>query len=132
MGSNNSGANYWLGLLGAAAGGAIGYFGFWLLYSQGLYAMVLPGAMVGLGCGAASGGKSNVLGAVCAALAVAVSLSAEWTHRPFLADDGLAFFLTHLHQLKGVTMLAITIGAGIAYWLGRGRPGAGGLLNPRG
>ena len=51
-------------MAGAATGGAIGYFAFFLLASQGLYALVLPGALVGLGFGALSRRRSLLDGIV--------------------------------------------------------------------
>ena len=56
-----------LGLAGAVAGGAIGYFVFMWMARQGFYAMILPGALLGLGCGLASRRRSAVLGIACGA-----------------------------------------------------------------
>ena len=65
MNANAKRANWLLGLVGGAGGGVAGYFLYFWLASQGFYAIVLPGAAIGLGCGALSRGKSNALGAVC-------------------------------------------------------------------
>ena len=39
------------GLIGAAVGGAVGYFAFGWLVSQGFYAVALPGVLLGIGLG---------------------------------------------------------------------------------
>ena len=42
-----------LGLGGAVIGGVVGYAGFRFAWSRGFYAMILPGGLLGLGCGGA-------------------------------------------------------------------------------
>ena len=118
---NVKNANWPLGLLGAVGGGAIGYFAFLLLARQGLYAMVLPGALLGLGCGALSGGKSNVLGVVCGLLGLLLGVFTEWRFAPFLADDTLWFFVTHLNDLATIKLVMIGLGGLFAFWFGKGR-----------
>lgn len=113
--------NWPLGLVGAVLGGVAGYFLFFWVLRQGFYALLLPGATVGLGCGVLSRGRSNTLGIVCGLLAVLVGLLADWGFEPFKTDDSLAYFLTHLHQLEPITMIMIVAGAALAYWIGVGR-----------
>ena len=69
-----------LSLIGAAAGGAIGFFAFGWLLRQGYYAMVLPGAMVGIGCGLLSRRDSLVRGILCGLAGLALGLFCEWKH----------------------------------------------------
>jgi hypothetical protein len=109
------------GLAGAVVGGAIGYFAFAFLLKQGLYSLVLPGFLMGMACGWASGRKSQPLGIACAVTALALSLLAEWQCRPFAADPSLGFFITHLHWLRPVTWLMLVLGVVTAYWFGVGR-----------
>jgi hypothetical protein len=116
-------SNYLLAAVGGIAGGALGYFAFFLVARQGLYALVLPGALLGLGCGYLSGLKSNLLGVICAFAALLLGLFTEWQFAPFVADDSLAFFSTHLHHLKTMTLVLIAIGAFFGYWFGKGRAG---------
>ena len=116
-----AGSNWPLGLLGAIGGGVLGYFAFFFLVGQDLYAMVLPGALVGLGCGLLSGGRSTALGVVCAVLAVWLGLFVEWRFAPFKADDSFAYFITHVNKLKTFTLIMIGIGGLLGYWLGQGR-----------
>jgi len=112
-----------LGLTGGVAGGVLGYFLFMVIASQGFYAIVLPGALFGIGCGALSGRRSNGLGIVCAILGLAAGIFAEWRFAPFAADESLSYFLTHFHKNSGVTLVLIAIGAVCAFYFGRGREG---------
>lgn len=115
--------NYLLAFLGAAIGGVVGYYFFFWITKQGLYPMVIPGALMGLGCGALSGTKSNTIGIICAVAAVLVGLFIEWRFAPFLNDRSFGYLLTHVHKLRPATLLMIAAGALFAYWFGRGREG---------
>lgn len=112
---------HWLrGLGGAALGGAAGYVLFSLLLKAGLYALVLPGALMGIGCGRLSGVRSAALGAVCGVLATAVGVFVEWRFRPFVADDSLPFFLQNLTSLSLGTLLMISAGGVLGFYFGQG------------
>jgi hypothetical protein len=115
--------NYLLGLVGAIGGGALGYFVFFLLTREGFYGMMLPGALVGIGCGALSGFQSNVLGLLCCVLACALGIFIEWRWSPFVPDDSLSFFVAHLHDLPRTSLISMAAGGFFGYWFGRGRPG---------
>ena len=91
-----------------------------MLAGWGFYAIVLPGAAIGLGCGALSRGKSNVLGTLCGLLGAAMGIFTEWRTPPFAANDSLRFFLAHLHQLPNITLVLIGLGVVFAFWFGRG------------
>ncbi|MGB2821537.1 MAG: hypothetical protein WBF17_11185 [Phycisphaerae bacterium] len=116
-------AGWLLGLLGAAVGGFLGYWLFFVIARQGFYGIVLPGALIGIGCGCLSGRKSNALGFICGAAGLLAGLLAEWRFAPFVADKSLWYFLTHLHRLRVVTQVLIALGAALAFWFGRGREG---------
>ena len=116
-------ANWLLGLAGAIGGGALGYFAFHFLARDGLYAMVLPGALLGLGCGALSGGKSTALGVVCGSLALVLGIVLEWQLAPFVADDSFPYFVTHIHELTTSTLVMIALGGLFGFWFGKGREG---------
>jgi hypothetical protein len=109
------------GMAGAAVGAVLGWFAFDWLYGQGLYGLALPGALVGLVCGVASGGTSLVNAIACTVIAIVLSLVIEWKHRPFVADDSFGYFVTHVHELRGITWLMMILGAVFAFWFGRGR-----------
>ena len=40
-----------LGLIGAVTGGVLGYYTFMWICHQGFYGLMIPGALLGLGCG---------------------------------------------------------------------------------
>lgn len=85
--------------------------------------MVLPGALVGLGCGAMLGTKSNAMGVVCGLSALVLGLFIEWQFAPFERDRSLGFFLTHINQLRSMTLILIGLGAMLGFAFGRGREG---------
>jgi hypothetical protein len=112
-----------LGLGGALVGAFLGYLLFVAIAGQGFYAIVLPGALSGVGCGALSRRKSNTLGIICGVLGLIAGILAEWRFAPFIADKGLFYFLTHIHELTRFTQVLILLGAAFAFWFGRGRKG---------
>jgi len=109
------------GVAGAAVGGVVGYFVFRFLARQGLYGIMIPGALVGLGAGLAARGRSIVLGAICAVAAVGLAIYAEWSAFPFAKDQSFSFFLAHVHELRAVKLVMMGLGAAFAYWFGQGR-----------
>jgi len=115
--------NWLLGLVGAVGGAAIGYFGFFVLERQGFYGLILPGSLLGLGCGALSGGKSNALGIVCGVLGALVGIFTEWRFDPFMVNDSFGYFITHLHERQSTTLVLMAAGGFFGYWFGRGRAG---------
>ena len=121
MSANDRDASWPLGLLGAVGGGALGYFAFFWLARQDFYALVFPGAALGLGCRLLSGGKSFGLGIVCGLLGLLLGPLTEWRFAPFVADGSLSYFLTHLSDLRPFTLMAIAAGGLLAFWFGKGR-----------
>jgi hypothetical protein len=109
------------GCFGAIVGAAAGYLLFRWLITQNFYAIVLPGALLGLGAGLAARRRSLTLGIIAAMAAVVVTLIAEWSEFPFRDDGSLTFFLTHLHDKSPVKLLLMSCGVAIAFWLGQGR-----------
>jgi hypothetical protein len=103
-------------LLGAAAGGLMGYALFFMLARQGLYALAVPGGLLGLGAGVCKT-RSRVVPVVCGLLALVLGLVTEWRFEPFLADAGLGYFLSHLHQLRPITLIMIAVGASIGFYV---------------
>jgi len=118
--------NLGLGLLGALAGAALGYWAFFWIAHHGFYAMVLPGALAGLGGGLPVKDRSILRAAFCGALALGLGLFTEWRFRPFIADRSLGYFMTHLHQLQAVTLMMVAAGAVLGAWLALGRNRASG------
>ena len=110
-----------LAIVGTLAGAAIGAWAFSWLLKHGLYAIMLPGILAGLGGGYPLKRRLIFMGAFAAVVGIAAMIFAEWSNRPFAKDESLAFFLAHLHHLKRAAILMMVLGAGAAFWFGMGR-----------
>ena len=108
-------------LLGAAAGGCVGYFAFFWIAGQGFYAIMLPPALLGLGAGYFMSARSQPLAIGCAMAGLALGLFTEWKFAPFIADNSLGYFITHLHELRQVTLGLLALGTFLSYRLALGR-----------
>lgn len=108
-----------LGIVGAVIGGVLGFYTFRWLRGQGFYGLMIPGALIGLGCSLLAQHSSTTRGIACAVAAVGLGLFTEWYFWPFAADESLSYFLKSVGDLKPVTMLMIGVGAVFAFWLGR-------------
>ena len=114
-----------LGILGALLGGVIGFFLFQFLHAQGLYFMVLPGALVGLGCGFAARSRSIVFSIIAMVIAIPVAIFCEWKTDAFFCDDGqtlmgIGEYVSRMVELRGKQLpIFIGLNALIALWLGR-------------
>jgi hypothetical protein len=109
-----------LGLVGAAAGGAVGFFGCRWMASSGLYAIVLPTALVGAGCGLLARHDSLIRGVVCGLAGFSLGLFAEWYNFPFVKDDSFRFFLAHVGDLPPTHLGLMAVGAVLSFYLGKG------------
>jgi hypothetical protein len=103
-------------IAGAVAGGLVGCFAFFWAARQGLYSLVLPGALVGLGAGVSRNSSVGV-SVFCGLFGLAIGFFSEWRFAPFVADEGLGYFLSHVHELRPVTLIMIAVGAAIAFWV---------------
>ena len=121
----NSTKSFALGIAGALAGAVIGHFAFLWIARQGFYALALPGAVMGWGCGFLAKSRSLPLAVLCGALALAVGIFSEWRFAPFIKDGSFGYFVTHLQDLRPVTLLMLALGAGCGFWFARGSAGAG-------
>lgn len=111
-----------LGLVGAAVGGVVGFFLYGQLLKVGLYALVLPGALVGLGANLLARHRSWLRGLVCGAGALKVMLLSDWYWHGFKADPSLMYYLTHLGELdQGFWAYAmLAVGTVVGFWWGGG------------
>jgi hypothetical protein len=100
----------------ALLGGVVGYFGFLVLLNYGLYALALPGGLIGLVSGIVQT-RSRIVPAVCALLAIVAGLFAEHRNAPFVADGGLGYFLLHIADLGPLTLVQIGAGGLIGFWV---------------
>lgn len=107
--------NYLVTLGLAAAGGALGYLAFFWIASQGFYALVVPGGLLGLAAGLVPN-RSLTMAIICGLLALGLGIVTEYRFRPFLADESFAYFLTHLHQLEPFTWIMIVVGSFVGFW----------------
>ena len=105
-----------LALAGAALGGWLGLMIFLWLGGQGLYGLMIPGALLGVGASLFRN-RSLVVPIVCGLGALALGLYAEWRLLPFVADKSLEYFLSNLQALKPITIIMISVGALFAFWL---------------
>ncbi len=111
-------------LVGAALGGMAGYFGCLWIAQQGFYGIILPGALLGLGSNLGRT-KCIPVAVACGLAALALGFFTEWRLAPFVADDSLKYFITHVQELQPFTLIVIAIGGAMGFWMPfrRGRRG---------
>ncbi len=105
-----------LGIIGACLGSIVGFLVFRWLWSQGFYAIALPGFFVGFLAGAFLRRRSKVVEVLCVLLALIMGLFCEWYFFPFSLDKSLIYFLSHLHLLKSITWIMIVLGVFMGYY----------------
>lgn len=110
------------GLVGILLGAAVGGLVVWLAARYSLYAMVFPGAAIGIGCSWASKTRSVALATISGIAAVTFSLFLEGYLFPFIADSSFGYFIAHLHQLSPATWIMIGIGTALSVGFGLGSP----------
>ena len=121
MESNNPIVVWARAVAGVALGAVVGYFVYEWILRQGFYALVIPGAMIGWGAGFFLRTRRPEIGVLAAVVAFVVSILSEWATQPFIDDESLGYFLTHLHQLQPITWIMIALGTYIAFSWGAGR-----------
>ena len=109
------------GLVGAVVGGCLGYAVFFWMAEQGFYGLILPPGLLGFTAGLFARRRSRPLAIFCGIAGLGLAIFAEWRFAPFRADGSLLYFLTHLHQLKPVTLLMLALGTFFSYRLALGR-----------
>jgi hypothetical protein len=50
-------------------------------------------------------------------LALGFGLFSEWRFSLFVRDESLGYFLSHVHQLRPITLIMLAVGAFIGFWL---------------
>jgi ABC-type amino acid transport system permease subunit len=102
-------------------GGTIGHFLFLWIIRQGFEALVLPGALVGIGAGIIMKERSVPLMIVCGLVGLFAGLLSEWRAFPFIKDEGFAYFLSHIQDLRPITLLMLALGTFAGAYFARGR-----------
>ncbi|MDF1814403.1 MAG: hypothetical protein P1V20_19515 [Verrucomicrobiales bacterium] len=105
-----------IGLIGAVIGGLAGYFITGWLARQGLYSVLVPGALIGIGSlfGRFRNATIPIILALCAVAAVYYT---EWRYFPFSKDKSLSYFISNLTSLRPLTHVMAAIGGVISFWL---------------
>lgn len=104
------------GLAGAAIGGAVGFFITGWLARQGLYSVLVPGALIGIG--SLAGRFPNfIIPLLLSICSVALVYLTEWKYFPFAKDNSLSYFISHLSSLKPLTHVMALLGGVISFWL---------------
>ena len=111
--------NVILPIVGGLIGATIGYYLFFWISRQGFYAMIAPGALMGLGCGLLARERSIARGLICGAAALIFGFYTEWKFAPFLANDSFSYMATHIQDLPRIKPVMMFVGAAIAFWLGK-------------
>ncbi|MHC5538041.1 hypothetical protein ACYOEI_07385 [Singulisphaera rosea] len=107
------------GLVGAVVGGVLGYKIFVWLADHQYYGLMIPGALLGLGCNVLSLHASRARGIACGIAAAVLSFYCEWVVAPFKIDDTFGYLVSHAYNLSPVTLVMIAAGTGFAFWLGK-------------
>lgn len=108
--------NALLTILGAAVGGFVGYHAVFWVYSQGFYALVLPGGLLALGASLGRN-RSVILALLCGVAATALGIYTEWRFYPFVADASLEYFVQHLHTVQPISLIMIALGGGLGFYV---------------
>jgi hypothetical protein len=119
MTSSSRIASNLLGLVGATLGAILGYYTFRWIYQHGFYGMMIPGALLGLGCGSLARHPSTIRGVACAIGGLGLGLFVEWRFFPFVDDSSFTYFLSKLSHLNTITIVMIAAGGFFAYLFGK-------------
>lgn len=115
--STNQLSEWGIGLAGMAVGAVAGHLIVEALLRYGVYAAVIPGAIVGLGAGYFRRTYNKWIGILAAVTGLATGIYTELDVFTF-GDGTLLFFLTHPQP---VTWLMLALGTWMAFSWGAGR-----------
>ena len=115
-------------ILGAIAGGALGFLVHGVALMSGIHTQVAVGAGVGLGGGLMGGRRSIAWGIGIGTISLGLTLLVEWpcwrneTHvLSSIPDHSFGYFITHPQDLEWKRQLSFVAAAGIGFWFGMGR-----------
>ena len=109
---------YPLACAGAMVGAGVGGFLAGLASHAGFYAVIIVGITTGFGAVLIGRRHDLVIGIMAGVIALVGSLLTEWWLYPFIADDSLGYFVQHLGDLRGFSMLVHGVGAVCAFYIG--------------
>ena len=113
--------NLIFGLIGAAIGAVVGYYLTDYARQQGLVALVIPGAAVGLGFGLAARWRHFSFGIIGAVLALTASLFTHW--KAFFKEGvTLSEYFGQLGTESPIIWLMLACGVWLGYSWAHGRP----------
>jgi len=81
--------------------------------------LILPGGLLGMGCGLLARHTSHPRGVACGVAAVLLGAFTEWKFQPFIDDGSFRYLLSHPTQLRSLTLVMIGVGGLIAFWTGK-------------
>ena len=113
--------NYLYAAIAGVLGALIGAFAFDWLLSQGLYAMILPGALLGTGVGLGIQQHNLAVGFIAGVAALSLGVYLEWIYLPFIADESFSFFMQNITQIDPAHLIMILAGGFAGFWFGQGR-----------
>ena len=110
--------NFIFGVLGGITGGVVGGFICRFLADQGLYAVVIPGALVGLGFGLAAKKGHIVFGLVSGIMGLLAGLMTQW----LVYSNEPSFFklVAELKDYHVMTFILLGLGTLLAFSFGKG------------
>jgi fucose permease len=108
-----------LAVIGGVVGGALGYWAVMWFWSQGFYALVLPGAMLGFGSGLLAQHRSMLRGVICGVAALGLTVFTAFRLWKLPEDESFSYFVTHYHTLSSATLLMTVAGTLLGFWMGK-------------
>jgi hypothetical protein len=119
--TQNPNARFLLAVAAGLGGGIVGHFLFIWMLQQGFYALLLPGALVGIAAGLVLKERSVPLIVICGLMGLAVGIFSEWRIGPFIADKSFGYFIRHLPDLLPLTKLMLVLSPICGAYFARGR-----------
>jgi hypothetical protein len=113
-------------VFGGIVGGVIGFYIFHWAVRQGFFALIVPGAMVGMIAGFGIGSRSQPFAIACGVAGLAVGLFTQWTFVNRAVTMDLMEFLMKIKDQKPLTLIMLVLGTFFSYRLALGfdQPGS--------
>lgn len=102
------------GLVGMGIGGVVGVWLFEWILTQGLYAIVLPGLFIGLGCGVLIQSRCILLQVIAGISGVSLGIYCDWKHT--LGYSNFFDYLKDFHHNPPIVIILIVLGGVFSFW----------------